>query len=128
MRRSYRLVGVVRTRAARARAPRRRDPDGDDLSIIARIMAGLRASVPVAFGDMEVVDVDDLASGDVGGLPASDVLRFQLEGGSRVVVRPSGTEPKLKAYLDVRDDSAEGAAAQIAALSAAVRETLAALA
>ena len=100
----------------------------EDLSIIARIMAGLRASVPVAFGDMEVVDVDDLASGDVGGLPASDVLRFQLEGGSRVIVRPSGTEPKLKAYLDVRDDSAEGAAAQIAALSAAVRETLAALA
>ena len=100
----------------------------DDLSIIGRIMSGLRASVPVSFGELDVVDVDDLASGDVSGLPASDVLRFQLEGGSRVIVRPSGTEPKLKAYLDVRGDSAAGAAAQLAALSTAVRETLGALA
>lgn len=99
----------------------------DDLGVIARIMAGLRASVPVAFGDAEVLDVDDFATGEVPGMPGmppSDVLRFRLADDARVIVRPSGTEPKLKAYLDVRGDSAVDASARIAALAASVRELL----
>jgi phosphomannomutase len=96
----------------------------DDLGVITRIMASLRASVPVTFGATEVLDVDDLASGDIEGMPASDVLRFRLEGGARVVVRPSGTEPKLKAYLDVRGDTSADASAQVADLAAAVRALL----
>ena len=47
-----------------------------------------------------------------------DVLRLWLDDGSRVIVRPSGTEPKLKLYLDVRGDSAEDARARIGALGA----------
>jgi phosphomannomutase len=41
-------------------------------------------------------------------LPPSDVLFFQLAGGSRIVARPSGTEPKIKVYLDVVEQVAEG--------------------
>ena len=44
--------------------------------------------------------IDDLAAGD-GGLPPTDGLRYHLADGSRVIVRPSGTEPKLKVYLEV---------------------------
>jgi len=62
------------------------------------IMAGLRAAPPADLAGQPVLDVADLASG--GPLPPSDVLIFRLPG-SRVVVRPSGTEPKLKCYLEV---------------------------
>ena len=55
-------------------------------------------------GDI-VLEADDLRGG-ANGLPASDVLRYRLEGDARLVVRPSGTEPKLKAYLDVVSDAA----------------------
>jgi phosphomannomutase len=98
----------------------------DDLGVIARIMAGLRAQHPTHLGDVEVAHVDDLMQG-VDGFPPGDVLRFRLVDGSRVIVRPSGTEPKLKAYLDVRGDSADDAAARLAALRAAVSGVLDAL-
>ena len=47
---------------------------------------------------------------DQAGLPRSDVLTYWLEGGSRLVVRPSGTEPKLKAYIEARAPVPEGEA------------------
>ena len=59
-------------------------------------------------------------------MPPADVLRLWLADGSRVIVRPSGTEPKLKAYLDVRGETAADAAARLAALDAAARELIAA--
>jgi phosphomannomutase len=95
----------------------------EDLSIIGRIMAGLRERRPERIGDVEVERFDDLAEG-VDDLPPGDVVRLHLAGGSRVVVRPSGTEPKLKAYLDVRGDSADDARERLAALRAAVGELL----
>jgi phosphomannomutase len=91
----------------------------EDLSIIGRIMAGLRERRPERIGDVEVERFDDLAEG-VDDLPPGDVVRLHLAGGSRVVVRPSGTEPKLKAYLDVRGDSADDARERLAALRQAV--------
>ena len=94
-----------------------------DLGIIARVMAGLRVRHPARLGEVDVERVDDLMQG-VYGLPPGDVLRFHLVDGSRVIVRPSGTEPKLKAYLDVRGDSAEDAAARLVALRDAVAATL----
>ena len=95
----------------------------EDVSTIARIMAALRAQHPSAIGDVAVERIDDLLEG-VDDLPPGDVLRIRLVDGSRVIVRPSGTEPKLKLYLDVRGESAADAAARIGRLSAGARELL----
>ncbi len=95
----------------------------DDLSRIDRIMAALRARHPEAIGTSGVERVEDLLDG-VEELPRADVLRLWMTDGSRVIVRPSGTEPKLKVYLDVRGDSADDAKARIAALGDGVRALL----
>ena len=71
-----------------------------DLSLIAGAMARLRAEPPASLGGLAVTAADDLSRG-VGGLPPTDGMRYRLAGGARVVVRPSGTEPKLKCYLEV---------------------------
>ena len=95
----------------------------DDLSVIGRIMGALRTQHPSSIGDVEVESVDDLLEGS-DGVPPADVLRYTLADGSRLVVRPSGTEPKLKLYLDARGDSADDAKARIAALAAGVKSLL----
>ena len=71
-----------------------------DLAEIGTAMARLRATPPTALGGLEVESVDDLAAGD-GGLPPTEGLRYRLASDARVIVRPSGTEPKLKCYLEV---------------------------
>jgi len=96
----------------------------DDLSIIANTMTSLRAQPPASFGTRAVATAEDLARGGAG-VPAGDVLRYRLADGSRVVVRPSGTEPKLKIYIDAKAGSASDAAAAVTELEAAVRELLA---
>jgi phosphomannomutase len=78
----------------------------DDISRIAAAVAALRAAPPTSLGDLPVTAVDDFACG-IEGLPQTDALRYRLDGSghgygtARVVVRPSGTEPKLKCYLEV---------------------------
>ena len=96
----------------------------DDLSVISNAMASLRAQAPTAFGERTVEAAEDLAAG-VAGAPAGDVLRYRLTDGSRVIVRPSGTEPKLKVYIDARADSAAQAAVAVTELEDAVRTLLA---
>ncbi|MBW8484727.1 phospho-sugar mutase [Actinomadura parmotrematis] len=70
-----------------------------DLSLITGALARLRAEPPAELGGRPVTSVEDLADG-AGGLPPTDGLRLRT-GEARVVVRPSGTEPKLKCYLEV---------------------------
>ena len=70
-----------------------------DVSLIAGVMARLRANPPTSLGGRDVVRVEDLENG-VDGLPPTDGLRFTLKD-ARVIIRPSGTEPKLKCYLQV---------------------------
>ena len=65
------------------------------------VMAGLRARPPAALGGQPVLASADLSAGPAG-LPPADLLRYELDG-ARVVIRPSGTEPKIKAYLEVSE-------------------------
>jgi phosphomannomutase len=69
-----------------------------DLSVIPEIMQRLRATPPTQIAEAEVTEFVDLAIG-TSTLPPTDGLLFNLEGGGRVIVRPSGTEPKVKVYL-----------------------------
>ena len=96
----------------------------DDVAVIGTIMATLRAQAPASIGGVAVERIEDLLDG-ADGTPPSDVLRLWLTDGSRVIVRPSGTEPKLKVYLDVRGDTPADAAARVAALDVGARALLA---
>ena len=75
----------------------------DELSLIADAMARLRSETPTVLGGFAGEGAGDLARGSLQtpGLPPTEGLRFRLAEGARVVVRPSGTEPKLKCYLEV---------------------------
>jgi len=81
----------------------------DDLTQITGTMARLRGDLPSAIGSIAVASIDDFADG-FEGFPAGDILRLHLADGSRVIVRPSGTEPKLKVYIDA--SSVAGTAAE----------------
>jgi phosphomannomutase len=70
-----------------------------DLALIGDAMSRLRAHPPTSLAGLHVLRFDDLEEGSED-LPATDGLRFVLDG-ARVIVRPSGTEPKLKCYLQV---------------------------
>jgi len=88
-----------------------------DLSDIGRMMSTLRANPPATVGAITVESIDDFIEG-FGPYPAGDILRMHLTGGARVIVRPSGTEPKLKVYIDA--SSIEGTAAERQAAAASV--------
>ncbi len=89
-----------------------------DLTEIGRLSARLRADPPTTIAGRAVAKATDYLDA-ASPFPGNDILRYDLADGSRVIVRPSGTEPKLKAYLDA--DSAVA----IAELDAAVRALLA---
>lgn len=72
----------------------------DDPALIADAMTGLRTAPPATLGGHKVTAIDDLSLG-ANGLPPTEGLRLRLADGARVVIRPSGTEPKLKCYLEV---------------------------
>ncbi|RKS76276.1 phosphomannomutase [Actinomadura pelletieri DSM 43383] len=70
-----------------------------DPAQLATVMTRLRTDPPTRLGGRTVEVFDDLADG-VNGLPPTEGLRFRLSGRARLIVRPSGTEPKLKCYLE----------------------------
>jgi phosphomannomutase len=99
----------------------------EDLSLIGRIMERLRSAPLTSVAGVDVVRADDLAEGD-GGLPPTEGLRYFLADDSRVIVRPSGTEPKLKVYLEVIEpvtgDDLRGARERAATRLAGIRTDL----
>ncbi|WP_433546013.1 phospho-sugar mutase [Streptomyces sp. CA-294286] len=102
-----------------------------DLSVIAHAMTRLRTAPPTQLAGLPVVSAEDLTRG-TESLPPTDGLRYHLTG-ARVIVRPSGTEPKLKCYLEVVVPVPDAAAlpaarAQAADILAAVKRDLSAAA
>ena len=91
---------------------------------IAAIMDGFRAATPAAIGGLPVAEARDFRAG-VPGLPKSNVVAYLLEGGSRVTLRPSGTEPKIKYYFELREETRGGE--ELSAARARGEEKLAAL-
>ena len=101
-----------------------------DMALIADAMARLRADPPMSLGGRDVVRMDDLQK-SADGLPPTDGLRFTLKD-ARVIIRPSGTEPKLKCYLQVVvpvtgeiDQARARAQSELDAIRASVAESLA---
>ncbi|WP_406507097.1 phospho-sugar mutase [Streptomyces sp. NBC_00212] len=103
----------------------------EDLTVISDAMARLREQPPTALAGLAVTKAEDLTEG-TEQLPPTDGLRYYLEG-ARVIVRPSGTEPKLKCYLEVvvpvgSADALDAARAKGAELLAGIKKDLAAAA
>jgi phosphomannomutase len=88
-----------------------------DLERITRIMHRLRTSPPADVAGTSVIAMDDLEQ-PTDRLPPTDGLRFTLAGGARIIVRPSGTEPKIKCYLEVIEHPLDGDLAAAHALAA----------
>jgi len=113
--------GVV---AGRQRALVHRGDEGR--ARIAQAMQGLREDPPTTLGGLAVASVRDLSVAG-GELPVSNVLGYHLTGGHRALVRPSGTEPKLKLYIEARAEvtgSLAEARSQAEATAAAIEADL----
>ena len=98
-------------------------PGADGAAKMAGIMESLRAEAPVQIAGAKVEAVVDYAT-CVNGLPAADVIEFDLEGGNKAIVRPSGTEPKIKLYIFAKGEDAAAADALIDAIEEDGRKLL----
>lgn len=99
-------------------------PGAEGASKMAGIMVGLRENPPAEIAGSKVEAVVDYATG-VNGLPTANVLEFDLEGGNKAIVRPSGTEPKIKLYIFAKGSDAAAADAALAAIEESGRKLLA---
>lgn len=98
-------------------------PGADGAAKMAGIMAGLRVEAPAEIAGAKVKAVVDYAT-CVNGLPKADVIEFDLEGGNKAIVRPSGTEPKIKLYIFAKGEDAAAADALIGAIEEDGRKLL----
>ncbi len=92
---------------------------------MAGIMEQLRKQPPVDFAGIAVAETVDYEQTEKTGLPAANVLKYELANGATVMVRPSGTEPKIKIYFTTLGKDLTEATAQKDALSAACKQYLA---
>jgi phosphomannomutase len=93
-----------------------------DLTVIANLMRKLRTNPPSQIAGVDA-GFEDLSKGS-GSLPATDALRFKLADGRTVIIRPSGTEPKLKCYLQAVSDNEAISKQLLVELEASMREIL----
>ena len=98
-------------------------PGADGAAKMAGIMKALRASAPAAIAGSAVEAVVDYGEG-VNGLPKANVIEFDLEGGNKAIVRPSGTEPKIKLYIFAKGADAAEADALLDAIEEDGRKLL----
>jgi phosphomannomutase len=94
-----------------------------DMSAITRLLAKLRQNPPAEIAGRAVESIEDLAAPQ-DGLPPTDGLRIWLAGGIRIIVRPSGTEAKMKCYIEVITKSSEEASALLDELRAPLKSFL----
>ena len=95
-----------------------------DMSRITQLLAGIRKNPPTHIAGRAVLSIDDLAE-PKDGLPPTDGLRLWIDGGIRMIVRPSGTEAKMKCYLEVISKDAESSQMLLDQLRQPVKEFLA---
>ena len=91
---------------------------------MAKMMESLRKNPPADFAGDAVVSVTDYEKPEETGLPKANVLIYKLEDGASVVVRPSGTEPKIKTYFTTKGKDLAEAEAEKEKLAAAVKPYL----
>ena len=94
-----------------------------DMSAITRLLSGLRDNPPTSIAGRAVEKIDDLAK-PTGDLPPTDGLRLWLSGGIRIIVRPSGTEAKMKCYIEVITPTADEAKKLLDELRGPLKEFL----
>lgn len=99
-------------------------PGVDGFQRMCGIMEHLRSQAPEQIAGAAVGQVIDYREAEKTGLPASDVLAFHLDDDSCVIIRPSGTEPKMKAYLSCKSDTKTEGIEHIARLENEVREMI----
>lgn len=99
-------------------------PGADGSARMKEIMASLRGQTPAEIAGRAVAETVDYETG-VNGLPSANVMEFRLAGGGKLIVRPSGTEPKIKAYLFAKASDEAGATAMLDELESAARKLLA---
>ncbi len=92
----------------------------DGMKAMEKLMNALRTEPPCEIAGRAVTSAVDYLHDDTGLIPA-DVLEFRLSGDGKLIVRPSGTEPKLKMYLSVREDSEAAALAALEQLTATAK-------
>jgi phosphomannomutase len=93
-----------------------------DVSLIAKLMEKLRTNPPAQIAGVKAL-FQDMSQGSAS-LPATDALKFSLADGRTVIIRPSGTEPKLKCYLQTVSDSDASSKSLLSELEAAMRQIL----
>jgi len=95
----------------------------NDLSKVAVILSGLRNNPPQNISGRTVTSIDDLAAPS-DGLPPTDGLRIWLDGGVRIIIRPSGTEAKMKCYIEVIEKDSKTAQVVLDQLRPPLKELL----
>ena len=94
-----------------------------DLSKVGVILGGLRGNPPKEIAGRTVNAIDDLAA-PTDGLPPTDGLRIWLNGGVRIIIRPSGTEAKMKCYIEVIESDSDTAQVVLNQLRPPLKELL----
>jgi phosphomannomutase len=93
-----------------------------DLNVISNLMSKLRNNPPAEIAGVSA-EFEDMKQG-TKSLPGTDALRFTLSDGRTVIIRPSGTEPKLKCYLQAVSESETTSSKLLAELETAMRQLL----
>jgi len=94
-----------------------------DLSKVGVILGGLRNNPPKEIAGRSVTSIDDLAA-PTDGLPPTDGLRIWLDGGVRIIIRPSGTEAKMKCYIEAIEKDSKTAQVVLDQLRPPLKELL----